>query len=90
MRTIIIIAGGFALLFILIAATRGLTHGNRNAMAKAALAFLPIWFAAAAYNMWIGVSHAGYSVAEELPILVVIFGLPAAAAVFLWRKFSTT
>ena len=38
--------------------------------------------------MYIGVSSAGYSVAEELPIFLVIFALPAAAAVFLWWKFS--
>jgi len=87
-RTIIIIAGGFILLLILILAIRVLSHGNRGKMARAALAFLPIWFAVATYNMWIGVNHAGYSVSEEAPILAIIFGLPAALAVLLWRKFS--
>ena len=88
MRTVMIIAGGFALLLILVLASRAIGHGNRATMAKAALMFMPVWFAAAAYNMWIGVSHAGYSVSEEAPVLAIIFGLPAAAALLLWRKFS--
>jgi len=33
-------------------------------------------------------TDAGYSVAEELPIFLVIFALPAAAAAFVWWKFS--
>jgi len=36
--------------------------------------------ALAAANMWIGVSQAGYSFQEELPIFLLIFLLPAAAA----------
>jgi len=40
----------------------------------------------AAVNMWLGVSRAGYSVREELPIFLLIFGLPAAAAVLMnWK-----
>jgi hypothetical protein len=36
--------------------------------------------------MWIGVSRAGYSVAEETPTFFVVFAVPAALAVFvLWR-----
>ena len=39
-------------------------------------------------NLWIGVSEAGYSVTDEAPIFVGIFGVPAATAAVLWRKFS--
>jgi hypothetical protein len=36
--------------------------------------------------MWVGVAKAGYSVAEELPIFLLIFALPAAVAVLVkWR-----
>jgi hypothetical protein len=36
--------------------------------------------------MWVGVARAGYSVAEELPIFLLIFGVPAAAAILIkWR-----
>jgi hypothetical protein len=40
----------------------------------------------AAFNMWIGVAKAGYSVAEELPIFLLIFGVPVVvAAIVKWR-----
>jgi hypothetical protein len=38
--------------------------------------------------MWIGVSRAGYSVAEELPIFLVICVIPAGIALFIGWKFS--
>jgi hypothetical protein len=39
--------------------------------------------------LWVGVSKAGYSVAEELPILLVLFGVPAAAALILqWKPWD--
>ena len=47
---------------------------------------LTLWLAATGSNMWIGVAKAGYSVAEELPILLLLFAVPAAAAVLVrWR-----
>jgi hypothetical protein len=86
MRTAIIIAGGFILLGICLLAGRWL--GGTKALVVAAQVFIPIWLAAAGINMWIGVSQAGYSVAEELPILLLIFAPPAAAAAFVWWKFT--
>jgi hypothetical protein len=38
--------------------------------------------------MWIGVSQAGYSVREELPIFLLIFLVPATAAVLVNWKFN--
>jgi hypothetical protein len=38
--------------------------------------------------MWIGVSRAGYSVAEEFPVFLVIFALPAALAAYVWWKYG--
>ena len=36
--------------------------------------------------MWVGVAKAGYSTAEEPPILLLLFGIPAAVAVVLkWK-----
>jgi hypothetical protein len=57
-------------------------------MAKGALYFLPVWFLAAAVNMWMGVAKAGYSVAEEAPIFALIFAVPAAVALFVWWHYS--
>jgi hypothetical protein len=37
-------------------------------------------------NMWVGVSRAGYAVREELPILLLVFAVPALLAGLLyWR-----
>jgi Flp pilus assembly protein protease CpaA len=88
MRTAIIIAGGFLLLGLFLFAARWLGAGHAKAMVLAAQIFIPVWIALAGINMWIGVSQAGYSVAEELPILLLIVAPPAAAAGFSWWKFS--
>jgi len=82
MRTIMILVGGFVLLGVCLLASRGLA----SSLALGAKVFIPIWLLVAATNMWIGVSRAGYSVAEELPIFLLIFGVPAAVAVFVWWK----
>jgi hypothetical protein len=40
----------------------------------------------AAVNMAIGVRRAGYTVAEETPVFLVVFAVPALLALFLrWR-----
>jgi hypothetical protein len=87
-RTAIIIVGGFVLLGVFLLAARWLGGGNAKAMVLAAQVFIPVWIALAGVNMWIGVSQAGYSVGEELPILLLIVAPPAAAAVFAWWKYS--
>ena len=88
MRTLIIIGIGFVLLAVCAFGMRMFSTGDSAAVATGAKIFIPLWLCAAGLNMWIGVSQAGYSVAEELPILLLIFGLPAAAASFVWWKFS--
>ncbi len=86
MRTLIIIAGGLAALGVFALAGRML--GGNAGMVLAIKIFIPLWLAAAGINMWVGVAKAGYSVMEELPIFLVIFALPAAAAGFAWWKLS--
>ena len=87
MRTLVIIAIGLVLLglFALVGWRFG---GGAQSMVTAAKVFMPIWLVAALINMWIGVSRAGYSVAEELPIFLLIFIVPAGVAAFLWWKYS--
>jgi len=74
-------------LLVIFALGGGLFGGN-PAMVTAMKVFIPLWAVAAGVNMYIGVAEAGYSVMEELPIFLLIFGLPATAAGVLWRKFS--
>ena len=83
MHTIKVLSAGFVLLGILVLIGRALGHGSR-----AALTFLPLWLAIAALNLWYGVAKAGYSVADEFPIFLLIFALPAAGAGFAWWKLS--
>jgi hypothetical protein len=83
MHTLQVIAGGFLLLALFVF---GL--GKAIGRAKAALYFIPAWFAGAAINMAIGVISAGYSVAAEAPIFLVVFGVPAAVAYVLHRRWS--
>jgi hypothetical protein len=87
MRTAIIIVGGLALLGAFGLAGWWL-GGAPQSTTTAAKIFIPIWLAVALINMWVGVSRAGYSVAEELPIMLVIFAIPAAAAAFVWWRFQ--
>jgi len=86
MRTAIIILGGFLLLGASL--ITGRMVGGNETMVNAAKVFIAIWLLAAGVNMWMGVAKAGYTVAEELPIFVLIFALPAGAAAFIWWKFS--
>lgn len=85
MHTLNLIAGGLILLgfFLLFGRYLG---GSRGAMATAAKYFIPVWLALAAFNMWAGVSRAGYSILEETPILLVVFAIPAIPALLVaWR-----
>ena len=87
MRTAIIIVGGLVLLGLFALVGWWLASGPQFTTTAAKL-FIPIWLAIALINMWLGVSRAGYSVVEELPIFLVIFAIPAAAAAFIWWRFS--
>ena len=87
-HTITIIAGGLALLAICLLMGWRVSRTDRTAgFARAARLFLPGWFLAAAINLWFGVSR-GHTFAEELPIFVVVFTIPAAIAVFIWWRVS--
>jgi hypothetical protein len=88
MRSLMIIVGGLLLLGIFVLGGRWLGGGATQPMITAAKVFLPVWLVLAAINMWIGVSRAGYSAMEELPIFLVIFGAPAIVAGVIWWKFS--
>lgn len=47
-----------------------------------------MWLVATAFNLWVGVSHAGYAVREEWPVLLLLFGVPAAVALLVRWKFA--
>lgn len=85
MHTIKVIAGGFLLLVLCLLVGRLMGGPSpAAAVATAAKVFLPLWLVAAGVNMWIGVSKAGYSVADEVPVMAVVFAVPAVAALLVW------
>lgn len=58
-------------------------------MLWATVAFVVLWFLIAGVNLIIGVTKAGYSFAEELPIFFLIFLVPSLVAVLVkWRCLS--
>ncbi len=87
MRTAIIVLVGFVLWAACLGIAKLLSTSSNSSMTAATAAFVALWFVAAASNMWIGVSQAGYSFKEEVPIFLLIFLLPAAMAVFVKWKF---
>jgi hypothetical protein len=88
-HTVKVIAGGFALLALCLLVGRLIGGaGPASGLANGAKVFIPLWLVAAGINMWLGVSKAGYTVAEEAPIFLLVFAVPAAAALLLVWKFS--
>lgn len=89
MHVLMVVAGGLILLgvFVLFGWLWG---ANAAGMALAAKVFLPAWLLITAVNMWVGVAHAGYSAREELPILLLVFAVPAlAAGIAAWQFLRT-
>jgi hypothetical protein len=84
MHTAIVIGIGFIVLGL--SMSLGHALGSAAGAARFALYFLPVWLLGAGANMLIGVKSAGYSATEELPVLLVVFAIPAAAAVLAWWK----
>lgn len=85
MHMLLVITGGIVLLGIF-ALFGKLWGGELAGVATGARLFVPVWLGVALVNMWVGVTRAGYTVAQELPILLVVFAVPAiVAAIALWQ-----
>ncbi len=77
MRTMIFIIVGLVLAALLM---RLVPAAHRT---LAAGAFTVVWLGVAALNLRTGLSQ-GYTLAEELPIHLVLFGVPTAVAWGIW------
>jgi uncharacterized membrane protein YuzA (DUF378 family) len=83
MHTLKIITAELALLA---AMTWGLPRLSlAEAFTRTLAAYTALWFVISAINLGIGVFHAGYTMAEELPIMAVVFGVPSLIAILMWR-----
>ena len=77
---------GLGLLVLGVGAAVGRLLSGAAGFAQALLLFLPVWFFSAGLNLYLGVTRAGYSFADEAPIFLVVFSLPAALALTLrWK-----
>lgn len=79
MHMLLVIAGGFLLLGVFLLFGK-LWGGDVAGVIAGAKAFIPVWAAIALANMWVGVTKAGYTVTQELPILIVVFVVPTLIA----------
>lgn len=84
MHSAMVLGGAFGLLL----ACTLLAHAWGAGAGMGAKLFIGLWLLGAGLNMWIGVSRAGYSVAEEAPIFLAMFGVPAAVAAFIIWKWA--
>jgi hypothetical protein len=87
MRTGLFLLSGILFLAASLIVGKLFSANYPGATTVATVLFVALWLVIAGANMWVGVAKAGYSVAEELPILALIFGLPAAVAVLVRWKF---
>ena len=85
MRTVLIILGGIILWAVITGIAR-LFHHQANSSWKPVGIFAAIWLLVTSWNVWVGVTQAGYTVLEELPIFLVTFLLPVAVAVLTKRN----
>lgn len=76
----VMVMGAGVLLLVVFLMFGWLWGASGAAMVLASKAFVPIWLLLALANMWVGVTHAGYTVRQELPILLLVFAVPAVVA----------
>jgi hypothetical protein len=85
-RTGPFLLAGFLLLAAAIILSKLFSENFPSAATVAVGVFVFLWLALTGFNMWVGVTRAGYSVAEEAPVLLLLFGVPTVAALLLkWK-----
>lgn len=87
MRTMIILIVGLLLFSAIGLFSKLFTEHYPAATTWGVSTFLALWLFATGFNMWVGVSKAGYSVGEELPIMLLLFLVPAVIGIIVKWKF---
>ena len=86
MRTPLFLLVGFLLLAASMLLGKLFSSNYSGATYAATLIFVALWLGISGANLWVGVARAGYSLHEEFPIFLLIFGVPTMVAIFLkWR-----
>lgn len=85
MHMLLVIGAGL-LLAVVFAAFGHLWGHGRADVALGLKYFIPVWVMIALVNLWVGVNKAGYTLAQELPILALVIALPLAIiAIVIWQ-----
>jgi hypothetical protein len=88
MRTLLFLLVGFLLLAASILLGKLFSSNYPGAIYAATLIFVLSWLGISGANLWVGIAKAGYTLNEEFPIFLLIFGVPTIVAVFLkWLIF---
>lgn len=86
MRTPLFLLVGFLLLAACALLGRLFSSNYPNATYVATFAFVALWLLISTANLWVGVAKAGYTLNDEFPIFLLIFGVPTIVAIVLkWR-----
>lgn len=88
MRTYLFIGAGFLLVAVSCMLGKLFSETYPAAMRWSTVLFIVCWAMLAGLNMFAGVTRAGYSVTEELPIFLLIFSLPTLALLVVRWQFS--
>jgi hypothetical protein len=88
MHTLKILLAGVVLLGLCLLVARWIGGAAHTAVSAAVKSFLVLWLIATLGNLRFGVSKAGYSVRDEAPVALLVFGAPAILAALVWWKSS--
>jgi len=80
MRTALFLIAGLLLMTVALILGRLFSPEFPGARSSAVLAALGLWLVLTGFNLWVGVAKAGYSVREEVPVFLLLFAVPAVAA----------
>ena len=78
---------GFVVLAIFFLGARLLNRGQDRKI-DGAWIFIWVWLVAAVINLLVGVFAAGIPLIVEIPVLAVVFGVPALVAWYLSRTYG--
>jgi hypothetical protein len=87
MRTALFLMSGLLLFSALAVLARLFSETFPSSGTFTTVVFIVVWLGLTGFNMWVGVAKVGYSVREELPVLLLLFTVPAAIAALTRWKF---
>jgi len=88
MHTLFVIIAGLGLLGTMLLGVYVVSDNSSTSLVTASLCFIPLWFVICVFNLWMGISKAGYSLADELPFLLINFTVPTFVALYVGWKLN--